>query len=82
MSSITATIDLKDDAVAIVADLLRQFPEGSRVRLAISEVAPATPAPSLDEYRQTIAAARRRLPSGPWRTTSEAMKALREGEDL
>lgn len=80
MSSISATIDLKDDATTIVADLLRQFPQGSRVRLAITEVAPTTPVPSLDDYRQTVAAARRELPPSPWKSTAEAMKTLREGE--
>ena len=81
MSAITATLDLEDDMTTVVANLLRQFPKGSRVQLAISEVQPATPVPSLDEYRQGIAAARQRAPRGPWATTAETMNAIREGEE-
>jgi hypothetical protein len=81
MSAITATLDLEDDMTTVVTNLLRQFPKGSRVKLAISEVPPATPVPSLDEYRQMIAAARQKAPRGPWATTAEAMMVLREGEE-
>lgn len=81
MSAISATLDLADDATSIVADMLRQFPKGSRVRLAISEVSAPAQVPSLEEYRQAITAARRNAPRSPWQTTAEAMKALREGED-
>ena len=81
MSAITATLDLEDDMTTVVANLLRQFPKGSRVKLAISEVPPATPVPSLEEYRQMIAVARQKAPLGPWATTGETMKALREGEE-
>jgi hypothetical protein len=81
MSAITATLDLEDDVTSVVANMLRQFPKGSRVKLAISEVPPATPVPSLEEYRQMIAAARQKAPRGPWATTAETMKALREGEE-
>lgn len=80
MSAITATVDLEDDMTTVVTDLLRQFPKGTRVKLAISEVPPANPVPSLEEYRQIIATARDKAPRGPWTTTAEAMKALREGE--
>jgi len=81
MSGITATLDLEDDMTTVVTNMLRQFPKGSRVKLAISEVPPATPVPSLFEYRQMIAAARQKAPDGPWTTTAETMKALREGEE-
>ncbi|MCX6836479.1 MAG: hypothetical protein NTX35_01535 [Verrucomicrobia bacterium] len=81
MSAITATLDLEDDMTTVVTNMLRQFPKGSRVKLAISEVPPATPVPSLEEYRQMIATARRKAPRGPWATTAETMKALREGEE-
>lgn len=81
MSAISTTIDLGDDMTAVVADLLRQFPKGSRVKLAISEVPPATPVPDLDEYRGMIAAARQNAPRSPWKTTAETMKAVREGEE-
>ena len=65
----------------VVTDMLRQLPKGSRVKLAISEVPPATPVPSLEEYRQMIAVARQKAPRGPWATTAETMKILREGEE-
>jgi len=65
----------------VVTDMLRQLPKGSRVKLAISEVPPATPVPSLEEYRQMIAVARQKAPRGPWATTAETMKVLREGEE-
>ena len=81
MSSITATLELEGDMTTVVANMLRQFPQGARVNLAISEVPPTVPVPTLDEYRQRIAAARLKAPASPWKTTAEAMKALREGED-
>ena len=81
MSAISATLDVRDDMTSVVTDMLRQFPKGSRVKLAISEVPPATPVPSLEEYRQLIAAARKQAPRGPYATTAETMKALREGEE-
>ncbi len=81
MSAITATLDLEDDMTAVVTNMLRQFPKGTRVKLAISEVPPAAPVPSLNEYRQMIATARLQAPRGPWTTTAETMKALREGEE-
>lgn len=82
MSAITATLDLEDDMTTVVTNMLRQFPKGSRVKLAISEVPPATPVPSLEDYRQMIATARQKAPrGGPWATTAETMKALREGEE-
>ena len=81
MSAITATLDLEDDVTAAVAEMLRQFPKGARVKLAITEVPPATPAPGLEEYRQMVAAARRKAPGSPWKTTAETMQALREGEE-
>ncbi len=65
----------------MVTEILRQFPLGIQVKLAISEVPPTDPVPDLEEYRQSIAAAREQLPPIPWRTTAEAMQALREGEE-
>lgn len=82
MSAITVTLDLDDDMTAVIAKMLRQFPKGARVKLAISEVPPAAPVPSLDDYRQAIANARQKAPRNPWQTTAETMKALREGEDV
>lgn len=79
MSAITATMQV-EDVSTVVAEMLRQFPRGTRVQLAISEVLPAGPVPSLDEYRQMVAVARQQAPRSPWKTTLEAMNALREGE--
>lgn len=81
MSPITATLNLEDDMTTVVANMLRQFPKGARIKLAISEVPPVAQVPSLDEYRQMIAAARKKAPRSPWPTTAETMKALREGEE-
>ncbi len=80
MSAFTATLAVEDDVATVVADMLRQFPKGSRVKLEVSEVPATAPVPSLDEYRQMIAAARQQAPGSPWKTTAETMKALREGE--
>ena len=81
MSAITATLAVEDDVATVVANMLRQFPKGSRVKLAISEVPATAPVPSLDEYRRLVAAARQQAPGSPWKTTAETMKALREGEE-
>lgn len=81
MSTITATLDMKDDVAGIVTNLLRQFPRGSRIKLAISELPSPAPVPGLEEYRLRIAAARAQAPRSPWPTTPETMKALREGEE-
>ncbi len=80
MSEITATLDIEGDISTVVAEMLRRFPKGSRVKLAISAVPPAGPVPSLEEYQQMIAAARQQAPLSPWKTTAETMSALREGE--
>lgn len=81
MSAITMTLDLEGDASAAVISLLRQFPKGARVKVAVSEIVPLAPAPSLEEYRRKVAVARQRAPGSPWKSTAEAMKALREGEE-
>jgi len=80
MSEITATIQVEEDISTVVAEMLQRFPKGSRVQVAISEVPIAQPVPSLDEYRQKVAAARQQAPRSPWKTTAETMSALREGE--
>jgi hypothetical protein len=81
MSAITATIQIEDDAAEIVADMLRQFPKRSRVKLAISEVPLPAAVPDLDEYRRIIASAREKVPRIVDGTTAETMKILREGEE-
>jgi hypothetical protein len=82
MSTITATIDLKEDVSDFVMSLFHTFPIGARLKVEISEVE-ALPlrAPSLEEYRKILSAAREQLPCVPWKTTAETMKMLREGED-
>lgn len=80
IEEITATLNVEDDLTMIVTNMLRQFPKGSRLKVAISEVPAAAPVPSLVEYRQKAAAARAKAPRSPWKTSAETMKALREGE--
>ena len=82
MNAIAATLDVEDNVSSVVAEMLRQFPKGSRVQVAISELPPPAPVPSLEEYRRTVATARQRAPRSPWKTTAETMKALREGEEI
>lgn len=66
MGAVTTTFEIQDDSPRIVMDLLKQFPKGSRVRLAISQEAPAEVVPNLDEYRGMIASARQHVPRSPW----------------
>jgi len=80
MSANTVTLDIEGDISTVVAEMLRRFPKGSRVKLAISEVPPTGLVPGLEEYQQMIAAARQQAPLSPWKTTAETMSALREGE--
>lgn len=80
MTAYTATIQVEDDMSAVVKELLRPFPKGTRIRIALTELAPAAPVPDLETYRQTIAKARQAAPAHPWQTTKETMQALREGE--
>lgn len=81
MSAISATLDIEDDMTSVVTNLLRQFPKGARVTLAISELPPATPVPNLDAYRQMVEAARSKAPPCPWNTSTETMQAIREAEE-
>ena len=80
MSAITATVRVEDDMSTVVGKLFRQFPKGTIVQLALSEVTASSPVPSLEEYRQQIASARAKSPRSPWQTTAKTMTALREGE--
>ena len=82
MSTLTATIAVQDDAAGVIAALLRQFPKGSRVKLAISQDdEPASSLAGLEESQRMVKEAREQAPACPWTTTAEAMKALREGEN-
>ena len=81
MQNVTATIPVGDEGVSAFAALLRQFPAGSRVKLAMTAAGQETALPGLVEYRQRVAEARRRFVLNcPWRTTAEAMDELRAGE--
>lgn len=81
MSTINATIDVGDDSAGVIAGLLRSFPKGRRVRVALTdEPAAPEPVPTLDAFLARIEAARRLAPPCPWETTEEALKNLREGE--
>lgn len=81
-STLTATIAVQEDAAGVISALLSQFPKGSRVRLALSqEDESENRLTNAEEYRQRVAAARREAPPSPWKSTAEAMKTLREGED-
>ena len=81
MSTINATIAVGDDSAGVIAGLLRGFPKGRRVRVALSDdpEAPA-PVPTLAEYLTRLETARRLAPPCPWETTEAALRDLREGE--
>lgn len=51
------------------------------IRNTTSEVAPVLPVPTIDEYQQMIAEARRNVPPCPWTSTADALRDLRAGED-
>ena len=80
MTALTATIQIEEDMSAIVEELLRSFPKGSRVQVALTELSPPCPVPDLHTYRQSIAKAREAAPVNPWKTSNETMQALREGD--
>ena len=81
MSTINATIDVGDDSACVIAGLLRGFPKGRRVRVALSdEPETPTPVPTLAEFMTRLETARRLAPPGPWETTEAALRDLREGE--
>ncbi|MDZ4288939.1 MAG: hypothetical protein U0984_13315 [Prosthecobacter sp.] len=81
MQTITTTISVGDDATSAIATLLKQFPRGSRVRLALSPLAGESGETNVTEYRDRVAKARRQFAAKcPWTTTAEAIRDLREGE--
>ena len=80
MNAVTATFKIGEDSAVLLAEILRHFPKGIQVKLAVSEVPQPDAVPDLEEYRRILDAARRQAPPLPWRTTDEAMRALREGE--
>lgn len=79
MSAVAATFKIGEDSAVMVSEILRQFPKGIQVKLAVSEVPQPAAVPDLEEYRRILDAARKQVPPLPWRTTVEAMQALREG---
>lgn len=84
MNNFTATFDLEDDATAVVTDLLRQFPLGARVRLAIFEVPREASVTGLNEYRQRVVEAsqvpRRRIQFRSAYSCTESASAGRYGK--
>ena len=80
MTAFTATIQIEEDMSGVLTELLRPFPKGTRIRVALTELAPAAPIPDLDTYRRRIEKARAEAPVNPWMTSKETMQALREGE--
>lgn len=85
MSTVSTTLAVGDDASGVIARLLKGFPPGSRVRVAITEDEPMTVTSadhqmSLEAFRRRIEDARSLAPRSPWLKTEEAMKELREGE--
>ena len=78
MSAVTATFKIGEDSAVIVTEILRQFPQGIQVKLAVSEAHQLDAVPDLEEDRRILDAARKQAPPLPWRTTAEA---LLEGEE-
>ena len=81
MSTLSATIDVADDALQKLSELLAKFPKGSRMRVAFSEEPVAkSEIPPLAEYSAQFKAILSTLPPSPWASTEEAMTDLRAGE--
>jgi hypothetical protein len=49
MSTINATIDMGDDSAGVIAGLLRRFPKGKRIRVALTDE-PTGSAPDLVDW--------------------------------
>lgn len=82
MSTLSATIAVQDEAPDIIAQLLRQFPKGRRIRVDLTDEGEVSPlVPNLEAFMERIEAARKAVPASPWQTTEEALRALREGEE-
>ena len=79
ISAVTDTFKIGEDSAVMVTEILRQFPKGMQVKLAVSEVPQPDAVPDLEDYRRILDAARKQASPLPWRTTAEAMQALREG---
>ena len=79
--TVTATISVGEEAMSTIVGLLKQFPNGSQVRLAFSPLSEGAPGVELAEYRSRIASARQKFAANcPWISTAEAMLELRGGE--
>ena len=74
--SITAIVE--NDTIRLPVHV----PNGTSVEILLpSGRSGETAVAGLDDYRQSVAEARRRFaPSCPWKTTDEAMRELRAGE--
>lgn len=84
---LTTTLPVGAGTAQAIEALVKQFPEGKRVRVVVTEEPPPTPGnsppaqnPSLADFLQRLDDARRLLPPSPWQTAEEAIKDLREGE--
>ena len=81
MSTVTASIAVGDDSARVIAGILKSFPKGQRVRVAVTEeVADPNDVASVDGFRARLDEARKLSPICPWETTESALAALREGE--
>jgi hypothetical protein len=84
---LTTTLPIGAGTTQAIEALVRQFPDGKRVRIVVTEEPSLSPPnvlpaedPTLADFLQRLDDARRLLPPSPWQTTEEALAALREGE--
>jgi hypothetical protein len=81
MKDVSAVISVGEKSAGELAELLKPFPRGSRVRVLLSEEPPAGGrAESLEAYLARVETARQSVPPSPWQSSEEALRELREGE--
>jgi len=83
---LTTTLPIDAATAQAIEALVKQFPEGKRVRVVVTEELPPVPVNSLPaqnaplaDFLQRLDDARRLLPPSPWQTAEEALEDLREG---
>lgn len=81
MATITGTMNPGENWIETISEMLSRIAKDKPIRITISEVDPASPVPTIDEYRQMVAEARRNAPPCPWTSTADALRDLRAGED-